>query len=241
MANNWFKCKQFEVRQDLCGHKVGTDSFLLGAWANILEAKRILDIGTGTGILSLMAAQRSEAAITAIEIDKDAAEQAMENFSNSPWLSRLKLYHTTLEKFNSFKEKYDVIICNPPFFVNSIISPDAKRTLARHAHMLTLFDIVMFAETHLLVNGHVSLIMPIEHLQYLIDLIKINKWYVHRITKVIPKPGKDAHRVLIEFGKAKKGVEYDELTIETEQRHVYTKKYYELTKDFYLNAVCEER
>ncbi len=239
MANNWFKCKQFEIQQELCGHKVGTDSFLLGAWANVTNAKKILDIGTGTGILSLMAAQRSEANITAIEIDKDAAEQASFNFKNSPWYSRLKIYRTSLENFFAFKEKYDVIICNPPFFMNSIISPDAKRTLARHAHMLTLFDIIMFAQKHLNIDGHVSLIMPIEHILYFIDMVKSNKWYVHRITKVYPKPGKDAHRVLIEFGKVKKGIEYDELTIETEQRHKYTKKYYELTKDFYLNAVCE--
>lgn len=240
MANNWFKCKQFEIRQELCGHKVGTDSFLLGAWANVENANKVLDIGTGTGILSLMVAQRSIANITAIEIDKDAAEQAMENFRNSPWESRIKLYRTSLEKFYALKEMYDVIICNPPFFVNSIISPDAKRTLARHAHMLTLFDIIMFAEKHLNTNGHVALVMPIEHIQYFIDLIKINKWYVHRLTKVFPKPTKEAHRILIEFGKAKKGLEYDELIIETEQRHIYTKKYYELTKDFYLNAVCEE-
>lgn len=240
MANDWFKCKQFEIRQELCGHKVGTDSILLGAWVNVLNAKKILDIGTGTGILSLMAAQRSEANITAIEIDNDAAEQAMQNFRNSPWLSRLKLYHTSLEKFNGFKEKYDVIICNPPFFLNSIISPIAKRALARHAHTLTLFSILMFADTHLNKNGHVSLIMPIEHFQYFIDLIKTHKWYVHRITKVFPKPSKDAHRILIEFGKIVRGVEYDELTIETEHRHKYTKKYYEFTKDFYLNAICEE-
>lgn len=240
MANDWFKCKQFEIHQELCGHKVGTDSFLLGAWANVSNAGKILDIGTGTGILSLMVAQRSEANITAIEIDRDAADQAMQNFRNSPWLSRLKLYHTSLEKFNGFKEKYDVIICNPPFFLNSLKSPNTKRTLARHDHSLTLLNILNFAEKHLNKNGHISLIMPIEHLQYFIDLIKTNKWYIHRITKVFPKPGKDAHRVLIEFAKNARGLEYDELVIETEQRHKYTKKYYELIKDFYLNADYEE-
>ncbi|MGQ9846920.1 MAG: tRNA1(Val) (adenine(37)-N6)-methyltransferase [Bacteroidales bacterium] len=240
MANNWFKCKQFEIRQELCGHKVGTDSFLLGAWANVSKASKILDIGTGTGILSLMAAQRSEANITAIEIDKDAAEQAMQNFRNSPWFSRLKLYHISLEKFDASKEKYDVIICNPPYFLNSKNSPNPKRTLARHAHSLTLLDILNFANKHLKANGHVSIIMPIEHFQYFLDLIKTHKWYIHRLTKVFPKPSKDAHRLLVEFGKKAKGFEYDELIIETEQRHIYTKKYYELTKDFYLNAVCEE-
>jgi len=240
MANQWFKCKQFEIKQDKCGHKVGTDSFLLGAWANVSNAKRILDIGTGTGILTLMCAQRTKATITAIEVEKEAFEQAVENFRNSPWHDRIKYYHTSLERFIQVREKYDVIICNPPFFMNAIISPDAKRTLARHAHLLTLFDIVVFAKKRLNTSGHVSLIMPIEHLQYFLDLIKANKWFVHRLTKVYPKIGKDAHRILIEFGKEKRGLEYDELIVESEKRHIYTKKYYELTKDYYLNIIAEE-
>lgn len=238
MSNQWFKCKQFELKQDKCGHKVGTDSFLLGAWANITYAKKILDIGTGTGILSLMAAQRSKADIIAIEIDKDAYEQAFENFQNSPWKNRLTIKNVSLQHFSS-KEKFDAIICNPPFFQNSLISPDAKRTLARHMNILTVSDIVFYAEKNLVKEGIISLILPIEHLSYLLDLLKANAWFTYRITKVFPKPGKKAHRILIEFGKVKRGVELDELTIETEKRHVYTTAYYDLLKDFHLKMEFE--
>ncbi len=239
MANQWFKCKQFEIKQDKCGHKVGTDSFLLGAWTHIGNARQILDIGTGTGILSLMAAQRSQAEVTAIEIEKEAFEQAQENFNNSPWADRLSIQNVSLQKFSSNKKKYDVIICNPPFFQNSLISPDAKRTLARHMDILTLSDIVFYAEKNLEKGGIVSLILPIEQLSYLLDFLNANSWFAYRITKVYPKPGKKAHRTLIEFGKLKRGLELDELTIETEKRHVYTQKCYELLKEFYLKMEFE--
>lgn len=238
MANQWFKCKQFEIKQDKCGHKVGIDSFLLGAWTRIDKAKHVLDIGTGTGILSLMMAQRSQAIITAIEIEKDAFEQARENFNNSQWSDRLTIYNVSLQKFSSNK-KFDLIICNPPYFQNSLHSPDSKRTLARHTNTLTLFDIVFYAEKNLEKDGIVSLIIPIEHLTYLMDILNANEWFPYRITKVYPKIAKKAHRILIEFGKIKQELQLDELIIETNKRHVYTQKCYELLKDFYLKIEFE--
>lgn len=240
MANSWFKCKLFEIRQDRCAHKVGTDSFLLGAWANVENATKILDVGTGTGILSLMCAQRSKANITAIEIDGESVKQAQDNFNNSPWPDRFKLFHTSIQRFIHYREYYDVIICNPPYFINSLQNPDRRKAMARHAHTMSTRNILDFAQRHLKKKGHISLILPIDILQYFIDLLIVEKWHIYRLTKVYPNPSKPAHRILVEFGKEKKGFIYDELTIETNIRHVYTKQFYDLIKDFYLNVVYEK-
>jgi tRNA1Val (adenine37-N6)-methyltransferase len=235
MSNQWFKCKQFEIKQDKCGQKVGTDSFLLGAWVNPENATTILDIGIGTGILSLMCAQRSQAKIYGIEIDKDAYEQAVQNANASPWANRIEFFHKSLEQYKTSKIKFDVIISNPPYFDNSLISPDDKRTLARHSHSLSLADMVEFSNHHLTKSGRLALILPIGHLNHFESLLKAKNWFVYRVTKVFPKPDKEAHRILIECGKEKKDVIYDELTIETNKRHVYTPEFYTLTHDFYLD------
>lgn len=240
MANSWFKCKQFTVYHDRCSHKVGTDSILLGSWVRTENAKKILDIGAGCGILSLMMAQRNnESLIYGIEIDKDSYEQAVENINNSNWKDRICLINTSLQEFNSYNCKYDLIITNPPYFVKSLHSPNKKRNQARHAQTLTLSEIINYCSSHLELNGKLALIIPIGNFQYLKDILAIQSMYIHRFAKVFPNYEKEAHRVLIECGKQKAGFEYEEITIETNQRHVYTRQYAELTKDFYLNLNVE--
>jgi len=241
MGNSLFICKQFIINQDHCAHKLGTDSILLGSWVCVDGVKKIFDIGVGCGILSLMMAQRNkEAKIFGVEIDKDSFEQALDNYKRSPWSDRISVINTSLQKFGKNKYKYDLIITNPPYFVNSLKSPNEKRSIARHSHTLTLREIIHFCDTHFEPNGRLALIIPISVFHYFKDILAIYSWYIYRIAKVFPNYEKPAHRVLIECGKYKAGFEYEEITIETNKRHVYTKQYAELTKDFYLNMTVEK-
>ncbi len=234
MSNPWFKCKQFEIKQDHCAQKVGTDSFLLGAWVNLNNAVKVLDIGTGTGILSLMCAQRSNATITAIEIDKDAFAQSVQNINSSPWAYRIHVFNQSLKQFETCREEFDVIISNPPYFQHSLTSPNCQRTMARHACTLTLNDIVAFSDTHLTKAGQLSLIIPVMLFDEFMEMISSKKWFAYRITKVFPKPGKEAHRILITCGKKEEETKYNQITIETTKRHIYTPEFYALTNEFYL-------
>ena len=129
MPNDYFKFKQFTIHQDKCAMKVGTDGVLLGAWAECANAKGILDIGTGTGLIALMIAQRSNAKIDAVEIDETASKQAKENIKKSLWNDRIEILNISFQDFSkSTNEKYDLIVSNPPYFQNSLYAPDEKRT-----------------------------------------------------------------------------------------------------------------
>jgi len=241
MANTWFQFKQFTIYQDKCSHKVGTDSILLGSWVNLDNVTKAFDIGSGCGILSLMIAQRNpNVKIFGVEIDNDSFNQALVNINQSPWADRISILNTSLQKFGKNRYKYDLIITNPPYFINSLPSPNSNRNIARHAHTLTLHEIIHFTQNHLEPNGRLALIIPTQQFRYFKEIVTIKNFFIYRITKVFPNYNKDSHRMLIECGKEKRGFEYDELVIESNQRHVYTKKYAELTKDFYLNINVEE-
>ena len=150
MANDYFQFKQFTIRQEKCAMKVGTDGVLLGSWADLTHARRLLDIGTGTGLMAIMAAQRNlELIIDAIEIDPAAFEQARENANNSPWRERIHLFQGEVQAFTP-TYKYDIIICNPPFFINSTKNPELNRTLARHCETLSHEDILQVSDNLLL-------------------------------------------------------------------------------------------
>ncbi len=141
--------------------KVCTDSCLLGAYANVNGANTILDIGTGTGLLALMAAQRSHAQIDALEIDDLAAAQAKENITDSPWATRINLYHQSLQCFEQENKKfYDVILCNPPFYIASQKSPDQARNIAMHSHELSFEEIIRFCAKFLHETGKLYLLLP---------------------------------------------------------------------------------
>ncbi|MBI5539893.1 MAG: methyltransferase [Bacteroidia bacterium] len=235
MPNNWFQFKQFKVEQDQCAMKIGTDSILLGAWANCLESRFALDIGTGTGILALMIAQKSIAEIIAIDIDEKTIIQAQENITNSSWNNRIKLLNTSLQEFKSPIEKYDFIISNPPFFQNSLKAPDESRTIARHSDKLSHEDIIGFCIKHLSDVGILAIIFPVEQGKYFLKLAIENQLFCKRLCEVKPNTSKQAHRLLMEFSLNKQSTEYSEIIIETGTRHHYTEEYKELTKDFYLH------
>lgn len=216
--------------------KVGTDGVLLGAWAKTVNVKNILDIGTGSGLLALMLAQRSNAMIHAIDIDHDACEQARLNFSLSPWGNRIQVFNQSLQDFNkAAMQKYDLMVCNPPFFANSLKNPDPKRTIARHNDELPLTELFKCSASLLQPeNGRLNIILPFDTMGNAILLAKENNLKVYDKTLIQSTPSKAFHRVLLAFWFGKENTETRQICIETNGRHEYSEEYKELTKDFYL-------
>ncbi|MDO5664063.1 MAG: methyltransferase [Bacteroidia bacterium] len=236
MANKFFKFKQFTVFHDKCAMKVGTDGVLLGAWTNIDNCQSILDVGTGSGLIALMAAQRNNfAKITAIEIDTDAAVQARENVENSPFKDRITIFSTSFQDFaSSYAEKFDLIVSNPPFFANSLPSADLKRTDARHTGSLTLNELFELSKRLLNNTGVLSLIYPFSERENIISVAEKEKLYLSRETVVYPTVSSSSKRILLEFSVNKpENIFINQLVIET-NRHIYSPEFGELTKDFYL-------
>ncbi len=234
--NHFFQFKQFAVRQDNCAMKVGTDGVLLGAWANIQSAGRILDIGTGTGLIALMLAQRApETVIDAIEIEENAYRQACENVGGSLWKNRINVIHQSLQTFES-NYLYDLIVSNPPYFSDSLKNPDSSKKIARHTDFLTFNDLIIHSKRLLHPEGRLCIIYPATEASSLIKKALENGFYCFRITKVIPKPNAKEKRLLIEFSLTSAVCAEDEICIESNGRHGYSDEYKTLTKDFYLNC-----
>lgn len=234
MANTFFRFKQFTVHQDRCAMKVGTDGVLLGAWVPCVNAGRVLDIGTGTGLIALMLAQRSEALIDAVEIDADAAEQAKENVQNSPWADRIKIYSDSFQNYVAASfQKYDLIVSNPPFFVDSLKSPKERRSNARHTDSLTFQDIVLGSRSLLQDEGTLAVILPIVESESFVACALENGFFLHSQIVVLPKPDTAAKRYLMTFGMREKETEYGDIVVEI-ARHHYSESFKCLTKDFYL-------
>jgi len=232
-----FQFKQFTVNQDRCAMKIGTDGVLLGAWTPISNRPfSVLDIGAGTGILSLMLAQRSNAEqIDAIEIDENAFEQCVENFENSPWPDRLYCYHADLDEFMEEPEdEYDLIVSNPPFYAEDYKTDSEQRDLARFQDALPFEDLVEAASVLLSENGIFSVIIPFKEETRFIGLAKDCNLFPFKITRVKGTSTTEIKRSLLAFSYSEKvNFTIDELVIET-ARHHYTPEYIALTKDFYL-------
>ncbi|WP_300703222.1 methyltransferase [Bacteroides sp.] len=233
MSNTSFTFKQFTVNHDKCAMKVGTDGVLLGAWASVANAKHILDVGTGTGLIALQIAQRNQkAAITAIEIDPSAAAQAKENVQCSPWADRIDVICSDFRSFQS-KIKFDLIVSNPPYFIDALNCPNEQRNIARHTGGLN-YDLLFHHAAHLLEEeGGVSVIIPVEAERAVIDAAWDNKLFPSNCMRIFTKPGKPCRRVLFTFRFQYKEYIEESLCIEVE-RNNYTPEYIALTKDFYL-------
>lgn len=231
-----FKFKEFTVNQDQCAMKIGTDGVLLGAWTSLNENPySILDVGTGTGIIALQLAQRTDAeTIDAIEIDDKAYEQAVENFENSDWGDRLFCYHASLEEFVAeIDEKYDLIVSNPPFYNDEFESENKARNKARFTSSLSFTALLNAVSNLLSAEGLFSVIIPFKEEQNFIQLAsKVNLIPV-RICRVKGTPIAETKRSLLELSFRESDILTTELIIET-SRHQYTKDYIELVKDFYL-------
>jgi len=228
-----FKFKQFDVVQEQSAMKIGTDGVLLGAWAPISQARQILDIGTGTGLIALMCAQRHpEVQITALEIEKKAAQEAQYNFEQSPWPNRLHLRHTDVRIFEE-EEKFDVIISNPPFFDETTSSSETSRNMARHTQNLNLSILIEKSRRLLNTSGEINLILPAQKKEKLEFILDKNKLYINQLCLVRGKAESKIKRILVNIGQKKVKTLTTELIIEKE-RHIYTDAYIKLTKDFYL-------
>ncbi|MBR2153568.1 MAG: methyltransferase [Bacteroidaceae bacterium] len=236
-----FRFKQFTVRHDRCAMKVGTDGVLLGAWANVKDAKTALDIGTGTGLIALMLAQRNAALhITGIDIDLDAVVQAKENVADSPWSDRIVIKQ---ENFNidprlcqaegsSLTRMFDLIVSNPPFFTENTLNPDAARTAARHACSLPIPVLIQNVATMLTEQGRFCLIVPTSIAQEVIGEAATHHLYLSRRTDVKTTPRKAAKRTLLEFTPNITNTDYSTLTLQNEHQQ-RTSEYRALTQDFY--------
>ena len=233
MSNPFFTFKQFTIRHDRCAMKVGTDGVLLGAWADINHSHRMLDIGTGTGLITLMLAQRCpQASITAIDIDAEAVGQAQENVQSSPWADRIEVVLQDICNYPA-DQCFDTIVSNPPYFIDSLKCPDNQRNTARHTDTLDAERLLSSVARLLSNDGRFSIILPAEQTDLLIHAACIQGLYPSRKTSVITRPGLPPKRILMEFQKKEKALQTDELIIELE-RHVYSEEYITLTRDFYL-------
>jgi tRNA1Val (adenine37-N6)-methyltransferase len=231
-----FTFKQFQVNQDRCAMKIGTDGVLLGAWTPLINNPyNVLDIGAGTGILSLMLAQRSNAEqIDAIEIDEDAYEQCVENFETSPWGDKLFCFHAGLDEFvDEPEDEYDLIISNPPFYTDDYKSDNTSRDLARFEDALPFEELIEAAALLLSDNGIFSVIIPFKEEERFVSLCKELDLFPLKITRVKGTPTSEIKRSLLAFCRMEQTPLIDELVIEI-SRHNYTPEYIELTKEFYL-------
>lgn len=236
MASTPFKFKQFEVQQDQCAMKIGTDSVLLGAWATTThQPYSILDIGAGTGILALMLAQRCSAEIIdALEIDEQAYEQCVANFEASPWGDRLFCYHASLIEFiTEIEDTYDLIISNPPFYSEDYKSGATQRDLARFKDAMPFEHLIAAASKFLSDDGKFVVILPFKEEDQFIQIVKSVQLYPNRILRVKGNSNSPIVRSLIEFSRSASDIISQDLVIEKE-RHNYTEDYINLTKDFYL-------
>ena len=236
-----FTFKKFSVNQDRCAMKIGTDGVLLGAWTPLINNPfNVLDIGAGTGILSLMLAQRSNAApnnvgiIDAIEIDEDAYEQCVENFEASPWGDKLFCFHAGLDEFvDEPEDEYDLIISNPPFYTDDYKSDNSSRDLARFEDALPFEELIEAAALLLSDNGIFSVIIPFKEEERFVSMCKELDLFPLKITRVKGTPTSEIKRSLLAFCRIEQTALIDELVIEI-SRHNYTPEYIELTKEFYL-------
>jgi tRNA1Val (adenine37-N6)-methyltransferase len=209
----------------------------LGAWTNTDNANRILDIGTGTGLIALMLAQRSTANITAVDAEANACEQAKINFYDSPWADRLQLVHSKIQDFQP-DYLFDLIVSNPPYFSGYYSSDNLSRDIARSADILLPYeDLIAVAQRLLKEDGRLSLILPANQQEKIVTIANQNELALSRLTFVKTKNTKEAKRILLEFVNTSNQVKaiIDELIIQSDDNgRVYTQEYIHLTKDFYL-------
>uniref|UniRef100_A0AB33IQP3 tRNA1(Val) (adenine(37)-N6)-methyltransferase n=1 Tax=Prevotella sp. GTC17253 TaxID=3236793 RepID=A0AB33IQP3_9BACT len=232
MKHESFTFKQFVVRQERCAMKVGTDGVLLGAWG--IGGKRILDIGTGTGLIALMMAQRfPESMVDGVEIDTEAYLQALDNIGASPFSTQINLYNVSLQKYQA-ECKYDAIVSNPPFFINALKAPDSSRSMARHADTLTYEDLFYHARRLLAEDGKFSVIIPVENVGQFLSISSLSGFYVSREVLIKTVQRKAPKRCLLEFVLHQPESVEKALVTLADEGGERSEWYEHLTKDFYL-------
>jgi tRNA1Val (adenine37-N6)-methyltransferase len=236
MSNQSFAFKQFIINQDKCAFKVGTDSVLLGAWVNASSANSILDIGTGTGIIALMLAQKSTAEIDAIDIDENACNQATENVELSNWKNRITISQTSIQHLaENAAKKYDLIVTNPPYFVDSTKASEEKRTLARHDDLMPRCELIEAVINLIDKKGKFCIILPFKEAEQFREMAEQKKLHLNKLMRVKTRADKSTDkRMMMQFGLEQKTFSESTIVIENNNRHEYSDEYKELTKDYYL-------
>jgi len=231
-----FRFKQFTIKQEKTAMKVSTDGVLLGAWANFNKPKTILDIGTGTGLLAIMAAQKHpESEITAIEINNEAYTEAKINAQNCTWNKRIKLIHADFLDFSKNEQKkFDLIISNPPYYENQLPSTEEKKRIARHNDSLPFNHLIASVSKIITNKGVFCVIIPNYESKKFIHLCSQNNLFLTKKLQIFPNENKKVNRVLLEFSKEIKEIISESIFVRKNKK--YSAEYLELTKDFYLFA-----
>lgn len=233
MGSKGFTFKQFEINHEGCAMKVGTDGVLLGAWCSCQSAQRIADVGTGTGLIALMCAQRnSEAKIDAIEIDSAAATCARENVARSAWNDRIEVIESAIQQFST-EERYDLIVSNPPYFSETLQSPDPSRATARHNCSLPHRDLIDAAKRLLTPDGRLSIILPADESRRFAMQAVVAGLHLRRRCDIATKKGAAPKRTMSEWSLATGEASIEELTLSAEDGS-RSEEYSRLTEDFYL-------
>jgi len=237
MSNTYFQFKQFTIHQDRCAMKVCTDACLFGAWvtekvrSEKYEVRTVMDIGTGTGLLSLMLAQKTRAIIDAIELDEQAAEQASENFESTPWKERLQVIQADA-RLVQLGRKYELIISNPPFFENDLKSGDGQRNLALHSKELTLQELLLAVKKYLAADGKFTVLLPYYRKEAFKNLAFDEGFFLEEEISVKQSPAHSFFRVMLLFTTVEVPARFDTITIHDEGE--YTPSFTALLKDYYL-------
>ena len=257
LPNTYFQFKQFKINQDKSSMKVCTDSCLFGAWVadkiekKIIKPKNILDIGSGTGLLGLMIAQKSRSIIDAVEIDKNSFLQSKENFMSSPWNQQLQAFHADIKAWRGAL-KYDLIISNPPFFENDLRSVDRNRNLAKHHDGLTFSELLQSVKNNIRETGDFAVLIPFHRMDYFKTIAFENNFYLKEELLVKQTSKHSYFRVILFFGTKHKSVisngahfksggsmkqldmqSSNELIINNEEGN-YTDAFHLLLKDYYF-------
>jgi tRNA1Val (adenine37-N6)-methyltransferase len=234
-GNKWFEFKQFRIEQQKAAMKVGTDGVIIGAWVSVNHSSRILDVGTGTGLIALMIAQRSNALIDAVEIDDPAYSEAKYNFDQSPWKERLEIFHSDFNTFPNEKgHLYDLIVCNPPFFIDSLKTSDHQLAKAKHNESMTFGQLIQGSAKILKGTGRLAVIIPIESFAEFRETARLQGFYLHKQTYVITKPKRPVSRVLLEFSLMQGYTVTSEILIQNDNGQ-FTDQFKEMTGPYYLN------
>jgi len=231
MASPSFRFQQFEVYHDRCGMKVGTDGVLLGAWVQPLKAARILDVGTGCGLIALILAQHSAAEIVGVEYDASATEQATENALQSPWSHRIRIVHHDFRTYQG--DTFDLIVSNPPFFQKALQAPAAERNQARHDVTLSYAELIVKAESMLSAEGRLAVVLPYDAAQEFEDLCWASGLFPKRSCAVSTIQGQAPKRILLEFTRQRGETEHSTLAVGI-KGNARSDAYSALTSDLYL-------
>lgn len=231
-----FRLRHFDVSHQNSTMKVGTDAFVIGSWLKIDPGcRRILDVGTGCGVIALMLAKRSSAQIDAIDIDQPSVEEAKLNFKNSPWSSRLRAIHASITDFDP-DEKYDLIVSNPPFFSNSLLPASGRLSMAKHTTTFQLKDFITKSRNLVNPHGKLAVILPADVSEQFLKMALEAGFRLNGLLRIIPREGKPVNRMVQLFSLKQSENQHEESLVIRDANGQYTSAYKLLTADFHAEG-----